>query len=351
VTAGGAAHRICWRGIYLPGVGEVFYCPAVRNAACVALVALFGVGVAACSSSGGGGKDGGGGAGGARVDAGADAGDAAAADAQAGADAAFEHGDAADAMAADATGGDGPASDAATGEDAAQDAATGDAGGEAPDASADAGGDASCAATDTPDNCGSCGMVCPGYLKPNDNVTCASGTTCTFSCQGESYDVDNDPSDGCEVQDTPTGNHTQSSPASGGMFPCDDGASNPNIHGTLVSDKRVHASQAITGFDTASGSAPDWIGITATGGSLCTDDLDLTLQVTGSSQPACYKLTVITNKVTLTAATNASGTAEVSQLSPAPAAYSDNTTIYVEVSKTCTTSVTEKVTYAVTGHL
>jgi len=204
------------------------------------------------------------------------------------------------------------------------------------------------AATSTPANCGTCGHVCPGYQKPSDNVTCTAAQTCTFSCQGENYDVNGNATDGCEVADAPTGNHTQTNPASGGSLPCTDGSSNPNLSGKILSDARVHEVPAVVGFNTATGAAADWTAISATGGLACVDDIDLTLQITGSSMPACYKLTVNTSTTTLTAQTNASGTAHVSMGS---GAYADNTTIYIVVEKTCGTTVAESVTYTVTGHL
>jgi hypothetical protein len=194
-----------------------------RNLAYTLLVALVGTAFAACGGSSGG------------VDAGKDVhGDAVDAPVT---DAATEHGDAAqpnDTQTSDvASNGDAGANDAdasgdgssdATGDvsrdvssdtssDASSDAAadtgadaaadtgadvssdtssdtTGDAGadsaadtaGGSDDAASDAADDvATCESTDTPTSCGICGLVCPGYQQPNDNVTCSGGTSCTFS--------------------------------------------------------------------------------------------------------------------------------------------------------------------------
>jgi hypothetical protein len=198
----------------------------------------------------------------------------------------------------------------------------------------------------TPTNCGACGTVCPGYLEPNDNVTCQNSATCTFSCQGENYDVNNSAADGCEVADSPTGNHTKATAANeGSVSDCD---SNFSYTGHLVSDKQVHASPAIVGFDTTSGSAPDWTDFTGVGHDFCENDIDLTLTVTGSASPGCYEFTVITDKNTYVCQTNGQGTCGFND---SEGQFSDNTIIYVEVQKTCTATVIENVSYTVSGHL
>jgi hypothetical protein len=204
------------------------------------------------------------------------------------------------------------------------------------------------AATSTPVNCGACGNTCSGYTKPNDNVTCQNGTTCTFSCQGENYDVNRSAADGCEAVDSPVGSHTQGSAASAGTLPCFDGSSNPKISGRIVSDARVHENSSIVGFSATTGAAPDWYQIAATGGS-CQDDIGLTLQITGSAQPNCYRLTVITDIIgSFAVPTDGSGTATITK---GVSSYSDNSTIYIMVDKTCGTTLTENVTYTVNGHL
>jgi hypothetical protein len=201
-------------------------------------------------------------------------------------------------------------------------------------------------ALNTVDNCGACSHVCPGYQQPNDNVTCLSGT-CTFSCQGEHYDVNGDPSDGCETADSSTGNHTQATAVSQGDVSCAD-TPLQIISGMLPSDARAHESPAIVGFDVVSGSAPDWWSVHATGGLTCTNDIVATLQMTGSAQPACYHLTIITDQATYGAQTDGSGTATISHTG---GQYSDDSTILFEVSKTCGTNVIEAPTYTISYHL
>jgi hypothetical protein len=197
----------------------------------------------------------------------------------------------------------------------------------------------------TPVNCGACGNVCPGYMQPNDNVTCQSGG-CTFSCQGEHYDVDGDMSNGCEVSADPQGHHTIGSASSLGDLSCND--ITQTLTGSLPSDARVHASPAIVGFDVTTGSAPVWYTAHATGGSVCTNDLAATLTISNSTHLNCYQLQVIAGINTFTAQTNGSGTATITQGS---GAYHEDDDISFRIAKTCGTNVTEAANYSLEFHL
>jgi hypothetical protein len=203
-------------------------------------------------------------------------------------------------------------------------------------------------AIDGPDNCGMCGNPCPGFGSANANVTCQSSSTCTFSCQGEHYDVDGVTSTGCEVVDSPLGNHSQASAAYLGSFPCTDGSSNPNATGVIHSDTRVHELPSVDGFNTTTGATPDWFRLFADGG-LCENEVVLTLTVTGGGDLACYQLQVTTNNGTYTCNTNAAGSCLINQ--NGSGVYSDDTDIHLRVSKTCSTAVSATVSYSVTGHL
>ena len=201
-------------------------------------------------------------------------------------------------------------------------------------------------AANTVDHCGACNMPCPGAGAPNTSPACNDGT-CSFNCAGESYDVDNNVSNGCEVTDGVTGNHTQGSAAFVGSFPCTDGSSNRNIAASLPSDQRSHV-PAITGFDAASGSAPDWYRIRATGG-VCQNEVVLTLDVTGTGNLACYRLTVFTTDGTYTCTANASGDCSINE--DGTGAYNDDSDIHIRVDKTCASTSPGAVTYTVKGHL
>lgn len=201
-------------------------------------------------------------------------------------------------------------------------------------------------ATTGPDNCGMCGHACPGFMQQNDNVTCDTNQQCTFGCQGESYDVDGDPGTGCEASDLPLANHTIAAPANGGSCSVCDSMCALALSGKLVSDATEHLNPSVAGFDTASGSAPDFISVLAQGASLCSDEIVVTLTVTNSASPACYKLIAIADKGAYICQTSQMGTCSISQTN----AMSDDTNVVFEVQKTCGTSVTESVGYTIAGH-
>jgi hypothetical protein len=213
------------------------------------------------------------------------------------------------------------------------------------------------AATDSASNCGTCGNVCPGLGKPKVNVSCAP-PTCLFSCQGESYDVDNNKTTGCEVTDAVTGNHTANTPANVGDKACYDDSSDPNISGRIPSDAQAHENGAIAGFDAATGSAPDYHSIRAVGQSSivnpCSNNIDLELKMAGSAFPGCYHLHVATNKNTYDCDTSAAGTCRINP--GGNSLYDDDTTITVIVSKrnvaACAAATSrDNPTYTVKGHL
>jgi hypothetical protein len=199
----------------------------------------------------------------------------------------------------------------------------------------------------TPENCGTCGHACPGAGQATAVVGC-SAPNCTFACVGESYDVNNDPTDGCEVTDVPTGNHAQATATDLGSKPCDDGSSNPGIAGSMPSDQRTHQDPAVPAIDTTTHAAPDWYVIHASGGTLCQDDINFTFTVTGSSQPVCYLMKVTTNVSTYSCQASTSGTCSIA---PGMSSYGDGSDVYVVISKTCAGAPYEHPTYAVTGHM
>ena len=205
-----------------------------------------------------------------------------------------------------------------------------------------------CTSLATVQNCGACGATCPGLGKPNANVTCQNGGTCTFSCQGDAYDVDGDPGNGCEQVLTGAGNHTSgtakfASPATQDCFDSSSGG----FSGTIASDARAHANPNVPGFDAATGSAPQFWKVTATGGSICQNGLDVLITMTGATSN-CYGLTVTTDQGSH-AAVVVNGAARIN---PGDTGiYSDDSTILFKVEKTCGTSVREVADYTVSYHL
>ena len=195
-----------------------------------------------------------------------------------------------------------------------------------------------CVNITTVQNCGSCGNVCPGYQTANSNVTCQNGTTCAFSCQGDSYDVDGNEANGCEALYT-SGAHTQETATRLPEQDCTGSGVTPSR--TLFSDQRTHENLQVAAFNTAKGAAPQWWVIKGTGG-FCNNDLNVTLNLsTGSGH--CYKLTVKAGINAWTAQT-VNGVANITRNAPA---YQDDTDIFFGVEKTCDASTREAATYTI----
>ena len=199
-------------------------------------------------------------------------------------------------------------------------------------------------ATQFPTHCGDCNTSCPGAGSTTANVTCADGG-CTFSCKGQNYDVDRDAGTGCEVVDAPLGNHAQAGAVNVGAVPCNDG-STISGSGLLPSDTVVHENPAVTAFSSAEGAAPDFLAVTTNGGTLCQNDIGLTLTVTMATNLACYRLTVTTDKGSWTCTSNASGTCTITQGS---GSYSGGTTTSLKIDRTCA-AAGAAARYTVAGH-
>ena len=214
-------------------------------------------------------------------------------------------------------------------------------------------------ATSSPANCGACGTACPGYNKTMTNVTCDQ-PTCTYSCKGESYDVNGNKADGCEVTDPTTGNHSKDDAKFFGNVSCHDGDTKVNItNERLPSDDQVHENPAVSGFDSATGTAPDWHRVFGTGDTItspCVNNMDLTLTVTGASAlRACYHLHIETNKNTYdcdtAAATSTTGSCRINP--GGTGLYDNDTSIYVSVTKRNTGGCAgnDNPTYTIKGHI
>ena len=201
-------------------------------------------------------------------------------------------------------------------------------------------------ATSGTDNCGRCGNACPGVGAASANVACVNAA-CTFTCQGESYDVNGNPADGCEVTDSPVGNHSVQTPTYAGSFSCTDGDSQLHLGGQLPSDARAHV-PAIVGFSAANGDAPDFHRIHASGGLTCTDDVNVYLQLSGAQHPSCYRMTLTTSVRTQVCTTDGNGFCKIENGS---GSYGDGTDITIVIDKTCAQGLPDRPTYVVTGHL
>jgi hypothetical protein len=192
---------------------------------------------------------------------------------------------------------------------------------------------------------------CPG-LSQHDNVGCTS-SKCTLSCQGEFYDINADPADGCEYLSQPSDKHTEPKAIDLGSFDCNDSDSAQNLTGTLPSDKRVHENPSIDGFDSNTGSAPFWYTLLGTGSGVCQNDANFDLQMNAVKAPSCYRMTLITDKSgTQVCNTDSSGHCSISNSS---GSYGNGDQIYLWVERAnnagCTPITNDEAGYHISGHL
>jgi hypothetical protein len=213
----------------------------------------------------------------------------------------------------------------------------------------------SMAALSTATDCGKCGNACPGVTSSTAETACTdpATATCGISCRGDNYDLDGDPSNGCEVPDADAANHLQTMPTKFANTDCNDGDSQNSFSGHILSDLRTHTDPAVVGFDPVTGAAPHFFSVFSSGGTFCQDDYSLTFTTSGGSDVPCYQATIITDKVinTVYVSGNQSGT-----ISGGAGSYSDGTTIIFKIQKNCSTASVPSsggadVSYTVSYHL
>jgi hypothetical protein len=210
----------------------------------------------------------------------------------------------------------------------------------------------SAAALSVASDCGACGNSCPGSASSTADVACVdpSTSTCGISCRGDNYDIDGSAANGCEVADPDAANHVQSAATAFPSTDCSDSSSQNSFGGLILSDTRPHLNPAVAAFDAKVGAAPHWFSVYSSGGALCEDDFALSLTVTGGGAVPCYTATILTDKTSSTITATGSGSAS----SSGPAgSYSDGSTIYFKVEKTCSTASVggADVMYTVSYHL
>jgi hypothetical protein len=165
-----------------------------------------------------------------------------------------------------------------------------------------------------------------------------------YTCEGDNYDVNNDPADGCEINQ-PLDAHTQASAATVGTGSVSCFNVSNSFTGVLPSDGRVHMVPAVPGFNAVTGSAPEWYTIMATGGATCGDSISLTMTMSSSTIPDCYEISVVTNVDTYSETTDNTGKATITE---PDGAYTDPSAVYFEVQKTCAATSRDDPTYSVT---
>lgn len=192
-------------------------------------------------------------------------------------------------------------------------------------------------------HCGSCGAVCPGG-GATATATCANGT-CALTCVGENYDVNGNPTDGCEQSSTFTA-HSQETAASLGSRSCLD-TDRGSFSGTIISDDRDH-DPAVPGYNPDTGAAPHWWKVFANDSQFfCLNTVELSLTMTGGSN-GCYRVTAITDR-TSQSADVVDGTARIS-LGPS-GQYSTKTNVFFSLEKTCGREVREAASFTANFNL
>jgi hypothetical protein len=149
-----------------------------------------------------------------------------------------------------------------------------------------------------------------------------------FTCKGQNYDVNSDPSDGCEQLDEQD-NHTQATALDLGTWSCLD-TSLGSFAGTIYSDFRIHTNPTAPGLEhsPATSAAPLWFKVVGSGGD-CQNDPRVELTLTSGTMNNCYRVTVITDKTEASATVfNASAVVAMGNDS-----YSNDSTIYFKVEK------------------
>lgn len=211
-------------------------------------------------------------------------------------------------------------------------------------AGADANLDADC-----PAMCGN-EIVEPGEVcdRPASTADAKCEAACqTFTCRGKHYDVDGATQNGCEVHDTGTGGASSAFPTHVGSRSCVN-SDTFTLVGLVPNDARVHADPALTGRVPSTGAVSDWYSITATGG-ICVNQIYAVLNVPDGG--ACFSLTFIGGEtgITESCSTDAAGSCTISD--PLPGVYEDGATVYLRVSRICSTATTAVGAYTVTGYL
>lgn len=202
-----------------------------------------------------------------------------------------------------------------------------------------------------PAHCGSC-APCPGYGLVTSETSCTS-RVCDLTCRAEYYDVNRDPSDGCEAPDDfPPGHYPGNPTGDRGSKPCEDGASGDAMYGKIVSDARVHKNPDVFGYVPSVGAAPDYWFVTGTGGAFCANDIAFTFTTTGGNPGTpCYYFLVETDKYSDGVILSGSQIASLSYGGVFTPAYTSGSRITISVQKICSTMTLESVTYLIQYHL
>lgn len=166
-----------------------------------------------------------------------------------------------------------------------------------------------------------------------------------ITCSGENYDVNGDPSDGCERLHSGS-NHSNTTAISLGSLSCSDSL-RMGLSNQIFSDSRTHSPMP-TGFSGVVGSAPDYYSVRATGGQFCLNDGAFEFKTSGGGTTDCYRFTVTTDRTSVSVLLNGQGSGSFRKGSTF---YGNNSTVYIKIEKTCSLPTQEAVTYSVSFNL
>ena len=207
-----------------------------------------------------------------------------------------------------------------------------------------------CSSLATVQSCGACGNVCPGQTNTSDAL--CTNATCSMTCQGENYDVDKNPANGCEKAHPGT-YHSIGGAYYAGSQDCGDGL-NGTISGYIYSDARTH-NPSIQSFNKTVGSAPDVYQVYATGSGGCYNNYGYTVTTTGGAAgTSCYRFTFDTDTITSTVTMSGSDSKSASDdcsVVDLTCDYSNGSYIYITMEKICSLPVQEAVHYSIGFHL
>lgn len=193
-----------------------------------------------------------------------------------------------------------------------------------------------CTPLNTVDNCGFCGIVCPGDTATSDPV-CLSGPggrACAITCVADNFDVDGSAANGCEAK------NVLAATGRGGKT-CGTSGQADTITGTIVSDNRVH-SPAPANFNAATGAIPHVYTAVARAGALCTGTAAVQVSTSGGSAATCYRVRAIIGGVDRGSITM-NGRETKSFTFP----YAVGNTVTFRLEKTCGASTVQKVNYSI----
>ena len=187
-----------------------------------------------------------------------------------------------------------------------------------------------------PRNCGACNETCPGIGAPGALAACEA-EACTFVCQGNRWDVDGDPANGCEAVNTHTGFSTGTA-VDFGVPGC---GSLVTFQGTMYADAREH-DPAPPGFNPATRSVPQWYRVRSRGqvlGLPC--QIPPRLELTMGGVTGCYRIRAITADDPQATAPVVNGVATLPLLSSLLVGQ----VLHFGIEKSCLTPIHEAVPY------